>query len=154
KRKRRSDIVVVRGRLRLYSASGFFLLLGLVVLAMGIGMATLGYWPHSVNTQSFKSEPAEAGGGGGDGGDIGGSTSKASPGKQPQTTDTGDKVSAAGAVGRGRMAVVIDGERQGEETNSSANSLARGKISRPAGGGSGGMLTRFLEQHRHSERMK
>lgn len=39
-------MVVVRGRLRLYSASGFFLLLGLVILAIGIGMATLGYWPH------------------------------------------------------------------------------------------------------------
>ncbi|XP_023134568.1 transmembrane protein 200A [Amphiprion ocellaris] len=47
KRKRRTDVVVVRGRLRLYSASGFFLLLGLVILAIGIGMATLGYWPHS-----------------------------------------------------------------------------------------------------------
>lgn len=40
-------MVVVRGRLRLYSASGFFLLLGLVILAIGIGMATLGYWPQS-----------------------------------------------------------------------------------------------------------
>lgn len=39
--------MVVRGRLRLYSASGFFLLLGLVILAIGIGMATLGYWPQS-----------------------------------------------------------------------------------------------------------
>lgn len=38
--------MVVRGRLRLYSASGFFLLLGLIILAFGIGMATLGYWPH------------------------------------------------------------------------------------------------------------
>ncbi|KAM9356422.1 transmembrane protein 200A [Pholidichthys leucotaenia] len=46
KRKRRTDVVVVRGRLRLYSASGFFLLLGLVILGIGIGMATLGYWPH------------------------------------------------------------------------------------------------------------
>lgn len=46
KRKRRTDVVVVRGRLRLYSASGFFLLLGLIILAIGIGMATLGYWPH------------------------------------------------------------------------------------------------------------
>lgn len=39
--------MVVRGRLRLYSASGFFLMLGLVILAIGIGMATLGYWPQS-----------------------------------------------------------------------------------------------------------
>lgn len=38
---------MVRGRLRLYSASGFFLLLGLIILVIGIGMATLGYWPHS-----------------------------------------------------------------------------------------------------------
>lgn len=123
KRKRRSDIVVVRGRLRLYSASGFFLLLGLVVLAMGIGMATLGYWPHSVNTHSFKSQPAKAGGGG----DADGrSTGKTSPGEQPHTADTGDKKAAGGATGGGRMAVVIDGERQREETNSSVNSLARG----------------------------
>lgn len=44
--------MVVRGRLRLYSASGFFLLLGLVVLAIGIGMATLGYWPQSEATKT------------------------------------------------------------------------------------------------------
>lgn len=59
KRKRRTDVVVVRGRLRLYSASGFFLLLGLVILAAGIAMATLGYWPHRA--------PPEGGGGGGGG---------------------------------------------------------------------------------------
>lgn len=55
KRKRRSDVVVVRGRLRLYSASGFFLLLGLVILAVGIGMATLGYWPQGETMPSPKS---------------------------------------------------------------------------------------------------
>uniref|UniRef100_A0A8C9WTA5 Transmembrane protein 200A n=1 Tax=Sander lucioperca TaxID=283035 RepID=A0A8C9WTA5_SANLU len=79
KRKRRTDVVVVRGRLRLYSASGFFLLLGLVILAVGIGMATLGYWPHS-------------------------------------------------------------------ETMPSARATSHNQT--------GGALTRFLEQHRHSERMK
>uniref|UniRef100_A0A8C3AN72 Transmembrane protein 200A n=1 Tax=Cyclopterus lumpus TaxID=8103 RepID=A0A8C3AN72_CYCLU len=52
KRKRRTDVVVVRGRLRLNSASGFFLFLGLVVLAVGIGMATLGYWPHGETTST------------------------------------------------------------------------------------------------------
>lgn len=57
KRKRRSDVVVVRGRLRLYSASGFFLLLGLVILAVGIGMATLGYWPQTM--PSSKSQRIE-----------------------------------------------------------------------------------------------
>lgn len=60
KRKRRTDVVIVRGRLRLYSASGFFLLLGLVILAIGIGMATLGYWPHRETMPSGKTP---AGGG-------------------------------------------------------------------------------------------
>ncbi|XP_041952109.1 transmembrane protein 200A [Alosa sapidissima] len=46
KRKPRSDVVVVRGKIRLYSASGFFLVLGVLVLMAGIAMAVLGYWPH------------------------------------------------------------------------------------------------------------
>ena len=49
-------MVVVRGRLRLYSTSGFFLLLGLVILAIGIGMATLGYWPHGKTMPSAKTQ--------------------------------------------------------------------------------------------------
>ncbi|KAJ0060830.1 hypothetical protein NL108_001706, partial [Boleophthalmus pectinirostris] len=88
KRKRRTDVVIVRGRLRLYSASGFFLLLGLVILAVGIGMATLGYWPHGDRTEA------------------------------PKTAS---------------------GERTKPEGPSTSTS---------------GLLTRFLEQHRHSERMK
>ncbi|KAM8832187.1 transmembrane protein 200A isoform 2-T2 [Spinachia spinachia] len=110
KRKRRTDVVVVRGRLRLYSASGFFLLLGLVILAAGIAMATLGYWPHT----------APAGGGGGGGG--------------PRTA-------AAGGHGA---------EVDEDAAASSASHGVQGTPSkRPAGA-----LTRFLERHRHSERMK
>uniref|UniRef100_A0A3B3ZXM4 Transmembrane protein 200A n=1 Tax=Periophthalmus magnuspinnatus TaxID=409849 RepID=A0A3B3ZXM4_9GOBI len=87
KRKRRTDVVIVRGRLRLYSASGFFLLLGLVILAVGIGMATLGYWPHGDRTEASKTVSGE----------------RTKPERAPQRA---------------------------------------------------GLLTRFLEQHRHSERMK
>ncbi len=39
-------MVVVRGKIRLYSASGFFLVLGVLILLAGIAMAVLGYWPH------------------------------------------------------------------------------------------------------------
>ncbi|KAJ8008991.1 hypothetical protein DPEC_G00084170 [Dallia pectoralis] len=46
KRKPRADVVVVRGKIRLYSASGVFLVLGLLILMVGIAMAVLGYWPH------------------------------------------------------------------------------------------------------------
>ncbi|XP_070844250.1 transmembrane protein 200A [Chaetodon trifascialis] len=104
KRKRRTDVVVVRGRLRLYSASGFFLLLGLVILAIGIGMATLGYWPHSEAVPSAKSHTEGA-----------------------KTAATEEAV-----------------------TNSSTSGNVQGTPSKQ----SGGALTRFLEQHRHSERMK
>ncbi|KAL4649097.1 transmembrane protein 200A [Arapaima gigas] len=46
RRKPRADVVVVRGKIRLYSPSGFFLILGVLILMVGIAMAVLGYWPH------------------------------------------------------------------------------------------------------------
>ncbi|XP_051266087.1 transmembrane protein 200A [Dicentrarchus labrax] len=124
KRKRRTDVVVVRGRLRLYSASGFFLLLGLVILAIGIGMATLGYWPHSETMPSAKSQ---TGGG-----------SKIPP-------DGGAKTSITGEGNGAKMAVT-----DGDVANSSTSHNVHGTPSKQTGGA----LTRFLEQHRHSERMK
>uniref|UniRef100_A0A4W6EUB3 Transmembrane protein 200A n=1 Tax=Lates calcarifer TaxID=8187 RepID=A0A4W6EUB3_LATCA len=120
KRKRRTDVVVVRGRLRLYSASGFFLLLGLVILAIGIGMATLGYWPHSETMPLAKSTTG--------GGSAGGA----------KTSSTGE--------GNGAKVSVMDGD----VANSSASHSVQGTPSKHTRGA----LTRFLEQHRHSERMK
>ncbi|KAL8186513.1 UNVERIFIED_CONTAM: hypothetical protein K2H54_073286 [Gekko kuhli] len=46
KRRPRADVVVVRGKIRLYSPSGFFLVLGVLVAFLGIAMAILGYWPQ------------------------------------------------------------------------------------------------------------
>ncbi|XP_039980547.1 transmembrane protein 200A [Xiphias gladius] len=124
KRKRRTDVVVVRGRLRLYSASGFFLLLGLVILAIGIGMATLGYWPHSETISSAKSVP------------VGGSKTE---------TAGGAKTSSTGEGNGPKMSVT-----EGNVVNSSTNHNVQGRPSKHTRGA----LTRFLEQHRHSERMK
>ncbi|XP_070589596.1 transmembrane protein 200A [Erythrolamprus reginae] len=45
KRRPRTDVVVVRGKIRLYSPSGFFLVLGVLISFLGIAMAILGYWP-------------------------------------------------------------------------------------------------------------
>ncbi|XP_061668316.1 transmembrane protein 200A [Syngnathoides biaculeatus] len=104
KRKRRTDVVVVRGRLRLYSASGFFLLMGLLILAAGIAMATLGYWPQS----SGQSPP----GGGG---------------------------------------AKVAGAEESALKNASKSRIVKDRRSGPPAGGA---LTRFLERHRHSERMK
>uniref|UniRef100_A0A4W3IDD4 Transmembrane protein 200A n=1 Tax=Callorhinchus milii TaxID=7868 RepID=A0A4W3IDD4_CALMI len=46
KRKPKADVVIVRGKIRLYSPSGFFLFLGIFILMVGIAMAVLGYWPQ------------------------------------------------------------------------------------------------------------
>ncbi|XP_077015431.1 transmembrane protein 200A [Tamandua tetradactyla] len=46
RRRPRADVVVVRGRIRLYSPAGFFLALGVFVSIAGVAMAVLGYWPH------------------------------------------------------------------------------------------------------------
>lgn len=46
KRRPRADVVVVRGKIRLYSPSGFFLVLGVLIAFLGIAMAILGYWPQ------------------------------------------------------------------------------------------------------------
>ncbi|KAM9778083.1 transmembrane protein 200A [Syngnathus typhle] len=96
KRRRRTDVVVVRGRLRLFSASGFFLLLGLLILAVGVAMATLGYWPQ-----------------------------------------------ASGLSGGGP-----------EESAPESSGLSQKTEGRGGGQWRGGALARFLERHRHSERMK
>ncbi|XP_019134585.1 transmembrane protein 200A [Larimichthys crocea] len=114
KRKRRTDVVVVRGRLRLYSASGFFLLLGLVILAIGIGMATLGYWPHSETMPLAKTQ-------------TGG-------GSKTETEGNGAKMA----------------DTEGNVVNSSTSQ----NVQDPPSKQTGGIVTRFLEQHRHSERMK
>uniref|UniRef100_W5LRP5 Transmembrane protein 200A n=1 Tax=Astyanax mexicanus TaxID=7994 RepID=W5LRP5_ASTMX len=56
KRKPRTDVVVVRGKIRLYSASGFFLVLGVLILMVGIAMAVLGYWPHKDHQRSLETK--------------------------------------------------------------------------------------------------
>nr|XP_046229121.1 transmembrane protein 200A [Scatophagus argus] len=124
KRKRRSDVVVVRGRLRLYSASGFFLLLGLVILAIGIGMATLGYWPHSETMPSAKLQTA------------GGSKAATARGAKTSSTAEGNKA---------KMAATEE-----DVANSSTGHNVQGTPSKQTGGA----FARFVQQHRHSERMK
>ncbi|XP_053315460.1 transmembrane protein 200A [Spea bombifrons] len=46
RRRPKADVVIVRGKIRLYSPSGFFLILGVLISVAGIAMAVLGYWPH------------------------------------------------------------------------------------------------------------
>ncbi|XP_043961065.1 transmembrane protein 200C [Gambusia affinis] len=57
KNKRRSEVVVVKGKLKLCSISGLVAVLGIVVLMVGVLMAALGYWPR--DGLFFSSQPQE-----------------------------------------------------------------------------------------------
>uniref|UniRef100_A0A1A7YQ97 Transmembrane protein 200C n=1 Tax=Iconisemion striatum TaxID=60296 RepID=A0A1A7YQ97_9TELE len=46
KNKRRSEVVVVKGKLKVCSVSGLVAVLGILVLLVGVLMAALGYWPR------------------------------------------------------------------------------------------------------------
>lgn len=108
---------MVRGRLRLYSASGFFLFLGLVVLAMGIGMATLGYWPQSETRASTKVAPGA--GGGSKRETAGGTKMSAAGAKMPSS---GEANGAKMAVSEGNLKVnssssqTVQGNQMEEQT--------------------------------------
>ncbi|NXT87849.1 T200C protein, partial [Anhinga rufa] len=45
KKKRKNDVVVVKGKLKLFSLSGLIALCGILVLLVGIALAVVGYWP-------------------------------------------------------------------------------------------------------------
>ncbi|XP_061851462.1 transmembrane protein 200C [Colius striatus] len=45
KKKRKNDVVVVKGKLKLCSISGLIALCGILVLLVGIALAVVGYWP-------------------------------------------------------------------------------------------------------------
>ncbi|XP_066480530.1 transmembrane protein 200C [Tiliqua scincoides] len=45
KKKRKNDVVVVKGKLKFCSLSGLIALCGILVLLVGIALAVIGYWP-------------------------------------------------------------------------------------------------------------
>ncbi|XP_030045986.1 transmembrane protein 200C [Microcaecilia unicolor] len=47
KKKRKNDVVVVKGKLKLCSVSGLIALCGILVLLVGVAMAVIGYWPKA-----------------------------------------------------------------------------------------------------------
>ncbi|XP_029284276.1 transmembrane protein 200C-like [Cottoperca gobio] len=57
KKKRRNEVVVVKGKLKLFSVSGLVATLGILVLLVGVVMAALGYWPR--DGLFFSAQPQE-----------------------------------------------------------------------------------------------
>ncbi|XP_041753052.2 transmembrane protein 200C-like [Coregonus clupeaformis] len=52
-KRKKNDVVVVKGKLNLRSPSGLLAAVGVVVLMVGIAMAVLGYWPHEGHSQGY-----------------------------------------------------------------------------------------------------
>ncbi|XP_066103017.1 transmembrane protein 200C [Saccopteryx bilineata] len=64
KKRRKNDVVVVKGKLKLCSVSGLIALCGILVLLVGIAMAVVGYWPkaNEANREGGKQSPPASGG--------------------------------------------------------------------------------------------
>lgn len=64
KKRRKNDVVVVKGKLKLCSISGLIALCGILVLLVGIAMAVVGYWPkaNGANREVGKQLPSAGGG--------------------------------------------------------------------------------------------
>ncbi|KAM6908567.1 uncharacterized protein PEZ65_016810 [Lycodopsis pacificus] len=58
KKNKRNEVVVVKGKLKLFSVSGLVAALGVLVLLVGVVMAALGYWPR--DGLFFSAQPQEA----------------------------------------------------------------------------------------------
>ncbi|XP_007933588.1 transmembrane protein 200C [Orycteropus afer afer] len=64
KKRRKNDVVVVKGKLKLCSISGLIALCGILVLLVGIAMAVVGYWPKTsgANREGGKQLPPASSG--------------------------------------------------------------------------------------------
>ncbi|XP_008300522.1 transmembrane protein 200C [Stegastes partitus] len=125
-KKKRSEVVVVKGKLKLCSVSGLVAALGVLVLLVGVVMAALGYWPR--DGLFFSARPQE--------GAAMASVSSSSP--TPAAADAQVSVNEGGEGGDG-------GGDEGfnhTETVNGTQQLARG------------FLEEFLDRYLYSDRLK
>uniref|UniRef100_G3TCD3 Transmembrane protein 200C n=1 Tax=Loxodonta africana TaxID=9785 RepID=G3TCD3_LOXAF len=60
KKRRKNDVVVVKGKLKLCSISGLIALCGILVLLVGIAMAVVGYWPKASGANREGAAPSSS----------------------------------------------------------------------------------------------
>ncbi|XP_016086460.1 uncharacterized protein [Sinocyclocheilus grahami] len=53
-KKRKNDVVVVKGKVKLCSVSGLVAALGLLILMIGVAITVLGYWPRANNEKFMR----------------------------------------------------------------------------------------------------
>ncbi|XP_018542458.1 transmembrane protein 200C [Lates calcarifer] len=138
KKKRRSEVVVVKGKLKLCSVSGLVAALGILVLMVGVVMAALGYWPR--DGLFFSVQPQE--------GAAMASVSYISPTPaDAQGGEKGEGVHAEegdkrGAGGEGRGGGGDDSFNRTQTVNGTTRQLPRG------------FLEDFLDRYLYSDRLK
>uniref|UniRef100_UPI0037E9756E transmembrane protein 200C-like n=1 Tax=Semicossyphus pulcher TaxID=241346 RepID=UPI0037E9756E len=146
KKKRRSEVVVVKGKLKLFSVSGLVAALGILVLLVGVVMAALGYWPR--DGLFFSARPQEGAA----------MASVSSSSSTPTLADAqggrrGEELQGDEEDNRGEGADRRGGG--GEEEGGAAVGFNRtDTINGTAGRPPQGFLEEFLDRYLYSDRLK
>ncbi|XP_074549295.1 transmembrane protein 200C-like [Halichoeres trimaculatus] len=141
KKKRRSEVVVVKGKLKLFSISGLVAALGILVLLVGGVMAALGYWPR--DGLFFSSPPQE----GTAMASVSSGSSTNAPADSQEEKDGGEETDGI----RGDDNQRGDGEEEeGVDLNLNRTDNVNGTAVRPQKG----FLEDFLDRYLYSDRLK
>ncbi|KAM9839748.1 uncharacterized protein ACBR49_016749 [Aulostomus maculatus] len=149
RRQRRSEVVVVKGKLKLCSVSGLVAALGLLVLLVGVVMAALGYWPRG--GLFFTGQPQE--------GATLASFSSPNDADSPVQGGGGDRGNKGDKDTDGEAAGVKGGEKGGSEQAKEEEAVRDGDDKGVNGTASisretQGFLDDFLDRYLHSDKLK
>ncbi|XP_036906215.1 transmembrane protein 200C [Sturnira hondurensis] len=136
KKRRKNDVVVVKGKLKLCSISGLIALCGILVLLVGIAMAVMGYWPKADGASK-------------------------EVGKQLPPTTSGHRVpttgnsSGSGSKNRSRGHLVsVGGVNSSSVGAPRSTPPARSTTPSPSSSGSVGFFFRIFSSYLHSDKLK
>ncbi|NXU79510.1 T200C protein, partial [Oreotrochilus melanogaster] len=133
KKKRKNDVVVVKGKLKLCSLSGLIALCGILVLLVGIALAVVGYWPKP--NQVYRE------------GSVSGDRHLAPQGGTPKSHSQSQEAAQAGTH-----------PESPPRANASTAATTQGSPHRPSSSSSPqasvGLLFRLFSSYLHSDKLK
>lgn len=136
KKRRKNDVVVVKGKLKLCSISGLIALCGILVLLVGIAMAVMGYWP--------KADGARKEGG-----------KQLPPSSSGHRVPTTGNSSSSGSKNRPKSHLgSVGGVNSSSVGTSRSTPPARSTSPSPASSASVGFFFRIFSSYLHSDKLK
>ncbi|XP_053520310.1 transmembrane protein 200C [Artibeus jamaicensis] len=136
KKRRKNDVVVVKGKLKLCSISGLIALCGILVLLVGIAMAVMGYWP--------KADGASKEGG-----------KQLPPTSSGQRAPTTGNSSSSGGKNRSKSHLVsVGGVNSSSLGAPRSTPPARSTTASPSSSASVGFFFRIFSDYLHSDKLK